>query len=67
MRKALIVGIDNYPSCPLSGCVNDATEMKSVLERNSDGSPNFSVKLMTSNDHGYPLKPETGNRVFVRW
>jgi hypothetical protein len=50
MRKALIVGIDNYPSCPLSGCVNDATEMKSVLERNSDGSPNFSVKLMTSND-----------------
>lgn len=50
MRKALIVGIDNYPGCPLTGCVNDATAMKSVLERNSDGSPNFSIKLMTSND-----------------
>ena len=63
MRKALIVGIDNYPSCPLSGCVNDATEMKSVLERNSDGSPNFSVELMTSNDHGYPCLLYTSRRV----
>ncbi len=50
MRKALIVGIDDYPSSALHGCVNDATEMKSVLERNSDGSPNFSIKLMTSNN-----------------
>ena len=25
-KKALVVGIDAYPSCPLNGCVNDAKE-----------------------------------------
>jgi len=48
MKKALIVGIDNYPAAPLSGCVNDANAMANVLETNGDGSPNFSIKLMTS-------------------
>ncbi len=49
MRKALIVGINYYPnSNPLFGCVNDAYEVKSVLERNGDGSVNFDVKLMTA-------------------
>lgn len=43
MRKALIVGINNYPSSPLFGCVNDATEMKVTLETNSDGGPNFDI------------------------
>lgn len=47
MRRALIVGIDNYPSAPLSGCVNDANSVASILEVHADGSPNFSVKLMT--------------------
>ncbi len=27
MRKAVIVGIDDYPDCPLSGCVKDAKEV----------------------------------------
>lgn len=48
MKKALIVGIDNYPSLPLDGCVNDANAIANTLERNGDGSPNFSVKLVTS-------------------
>ncbi|MDU1036970.1 MAG: caspase family protein, partial [Staphylococcus sp.] len=43
-RKALVVGIDDYPGCPLNGCVNDAKEIKSLLEINGDGSPNFEVK-----------------------
>lgn len=48
MRKALIVGIDYYTSIlPLHGCVNDAHAVKSVLERHSDGSVNFSVKLLS--------------------
>jgi len=47
MRKALVIGIDDYPDCPLNGCVNDAYEIKSVLERNGDGSPNFDVILIT--------------------
>jgi hypothetical protein len=50
MKKALIVGIDHYPTCPLKGCVNDASAVANTLERNGDGSPNFAVKLMTSNN-----------------
>lgn len=44
-RKALIIGIDNYPNSPLTGCVNDATEMASLLNYNEDGSKNFDVVL----------------------
>lgn len=50
MKKALIVGIDDYPAHPLRGCVNDAISIASILERNGDGSPNFSIKLLASND-----------------
>ena len=49
MKKALVIGIDDYPNCPLHGCVNDAVSVAGVLEKNGDGSPNFSVKLLTSN------------------
>lgn len=31
MKKALTIGIDSYPTNPLSGCVNDATSMSAVL------------------------------------
>lgn len=48
MKKALIVGVDNYPSFPLKGCVNDANAIANTLETNGDGSPNFSVRLTTS-------------------
>jgi hypothetical protein len=49
MRKALIVGIDHYDRInPLSGCVNDAHSVKSILERHADGTVNFvTPKLMT--------------------
>ncbi len=49
MRKALIVGIDHYDRVSaLSGCVNDAHSVKSVLERHADGTVNFATpKLMT--------------------
>lgn len=45
MRKALVIGIDDYPQCPLNGCCNDAEAMAQMLGDNGDGSPNFSVKL----------------------
>ena len=48
MRKALVVGIDEYPDWPLRGCANDATMIASVVETHGDGSPNFSVRLWTS-------------------
>jgi hypothetical protein len=44
MRKALIVGIDYYPSIgDLNGCVKDAYSVKAALERNADGTLNFSA------------------------
>lgn len=52
MRKGLIVGIDYYEHVsPLYGCVNDAHAVKSVLERNSDGTVNFSTKMLTGTGH----------------
>jgi len=48
MKRALIVGIDQYPQNPLSGCVNDAIAMQAILERNDDASPNMHCRLLTS-------------------
>jgi uncharacterized caspase-like protein len=45
MKKALCIGINNYPSASLSGCINDATCISQLLEKNGDESPNFDVKL----------------------
>jgi hypothetical protein len=50
MKKALVIGIDDYSTQPLSGCVNDALSISIMIEKNGDGSPNFSVKTLTSND-----------------
>ena len=47
MKKALVVGIDSYPSSPLHGCINDASAFANTMGKNGDGSPNFSVKLKT--------------------
>ena len=47
MRRALVVGIDEYPGgARLNGCVNDATSIEQLLSFNEDGSPNFDVMLM---------------------
>jgi hypothetical protein len=49
MRKALIVGVNHYPyGGDLFGCVNDAYNVKNILERHSDGSVNFDCKLITA-------------------
>lgn len=48
MRKALVVGINHYThGSDLFGCVDDAHSVKTILERHSDGSVNFDVKLLT--------------------
>lgn len=49
MKRALVIGIDDYGDNSLKGCVNDAIEIGSVLETNGDGSPNFSVVRLLSN------------------
>jgi hypothetical protein len=48
MRKALVVGIDEYPWASLRGCVNDAKAIAGVLKTHGDGSPNFAVRLLTA-------------------
>lgn len=51
MRKALIVGINYYKEVSdLNGCVNDAYNVKNVLERNADGTLNFDINLITAID-----------------
>jgi uncharacterized caspase-like protein len=48
MRRALLVGIDDYPSAPLAGCVNDAEAMERLLRRHDHGGVNFDTQLLTS-------------------
>ena len=48
MRRALLVGIDDYAQAPLFGCVHDAERMKAVLERHDDGTVNFDCRYLTS-------------------
>ena len=48
MRRALCVGVDQYPFGPLRGCVSDAERMAALLSRNEDGTPNFECKTLTA-------------------
>ena len=50
MRRALLVGINDYPSDPLAGCVDDARAMQRLLHRNDDGRVNFDTQLLVSDD-----------------
>ena len=51
MRKALVVGINYYERLrQLFGCVNDASDVRSVLEKHGDGSANFGVRCQTAVD-----------------
>lgn len=46
MKKALVVGINHYTGCPLTGCINDAKAVESTISRNGDKTVNFSVKTL---------------------
>jgi len=48
IRRALIVGIDDYLQAPLRGCVNDALAITEALTRNHDGSPNFACRTLAA-------------------
>ncbi|NKL25409.1 caspase family protein [Rhizobium leguminosarum bv. viciae] len=47
-KRALVIGIDAYPSSPLKGCVADAVAVANLLSTDGDGAPNFGIKLLTS-------------------
>ena len=46
MKRALLIGINNYPGNELKGCVEDIKQVKAAIEKNGDGSPNFDVMMM---------------------
>lgn len=48
MRRALIIGIDDYPDLPLHGCVNDALRLEAVLSRHDNGQLNFGCEVLIS-------------------
>ena len=48
MRRALIIGVDDYPDWPLHGCVNDALRLETVLSRHYNGQLNFSCEVLIS-------------------
>ena len=48
MKKALVIGIDDYGDSSLSGCVADAQEIARLLEAHADGSPNYQARLVTA-------------------
>jgi hypothetical protein len=59
-RRALLVGIDTYDVFnDLTTCVGDATAMQMLLERNADGSPNYSCRLMVYGPDSNTLKITT--------
>ena len=62
MKRALIVGIDDYSWAPLKGCVNDANRVSRVLARDEDGDPNFTCKLLVAP----PGTPNTVTRPVLR-
>ncbi|NJO02537.1 MAG: caspase family protein [Bacteroidia bacterium] len=50
MKRALIVGINDYSWSPLKGCENDARRMTEVLSRHYDGRLNFNCKMLLSSE-----------------
>lgn len=59
MRKALVVGIDNYNNVSqLYGCVNDSFSVKAMLDRHADGSVNFGVRHLAATSPSDPVDRE---------
>ena len=46
MNRALLVGINEYPGCPLAGCVNDVTNMAAYLVA-KQGFAQADIRLLT--------------------
>lgn len=55
MRRALLVGINNYKKDPLTSCVADARRMEEVIAKHENGDPNFDCKLITSIPDKYTI------------
>ncbi|MFI5492598.1 caspase domain-containing protein [Actinoplanes sp. NPDC051859] len=66
MKRALIVGIDSYPSQrSLTGCVADAVALHALLARHADGTPNWDALLITS-DNALEITRDSLRRALTR-
>jgi hypothetical protein len=59
VRRALIIGIDDYPDSPLYGCVNDAKRLEEMLGHHYNGELNFHCEVLIS-------PPSTVSRPILR-
>src|SRR6266487_5118525 len=59
MRKALIIGINEYGNVSLNGCFNYAIKIKALLEKNDDRSRNFDCRVLTA-EKGGPVAIKKG-------
>jgi hypothetical protein len=50
MRKALIVGVNDYSFGALKGCIPDANRIYNFLARDYDDTPNFNCKRLISSE-----------------
>jgi len=46
MKKALVIGINDYPTAPLRGAINDAECVSEILKINGNDTTNFQVKSL---------------------
>ncbi len=46
-RRALLIGIENYPGKPLKGCATDAAALYKLLVQHEDKSRNFDAEIFT--------------------
>lgn len=56
MKKALVVGLNQYPRCKLDWCDNDAIAIRELIETNGDGSPNFDTMQIIDSCDAVELK-----------
>ncbi len=53
---ALLVGINNYPSLPLRGCINDVRAVKEYLTKFVTNNSTLSIKTLTDEDAEKPTR-----------
>lgn len=55
-RKALLIGINEYPKAPLRCAVNDALALKELLGKQEDGTSNFHIECLINESKRTVLK-----------
>ncbi|WP_123343808.1 caspase family protein [Pseudomonas brassicacearum] len=66
-KKALVIGIDDYPEYALRGCVKDAVSVSRLLDSHGNGDPNFNVIELLSSEQSitYGLMLDSIKKLFT--